>query len=515
MGKLLPSYKKAIFDEMLDNIQSNTSHYYAIASNPIPYETVNAPEFTDDIYSKDYVIWSMIFGKRLSNNDVIPVIEKNMWQHSTVYDRYDNTSNTLFANNNYYVVCQPNIVGGNYNIYKCIDNANGAVSTVNPSSVGNPTSATSFTTFPDGYRWRFITSVSSKNYDKFATNEYIPAPDTNSIKATAMNYSGVEVVVIANGGFGYDAYHDGILESVINSTFLQISANASPTPDFYVNNSIYLYNTGETTSQLKTITSYTANSRGRFLTVDSAVNQDIINEGITQYKISPRISFNTDGTNPKAYCNVNPFNNSISRIVMLDIGSEITRANVSVISNQGSGANLYAIVPPPGGHGSSAATELNMKGFGVSFSFSNSEISTIPVNVQYNKIGLIKNPFEIDEFGDKGERYFANTFSQALKGQVEPDHTFVYGTQVKGSSSGAKGFVSFSNGTHVHIVGDKSFEEGEDLLNTGGSYITTLLVIDSIGTVYSKDLTPLYVQNINNLQRANNQTESFKLIVQI
>jgi len=37
MGKLLPSYKKALYDEMIDNISTGNSVYYAFAANPVPY----------------------------------------------------------------------------------------------------------------------------------------------------------------------------------------------------------------------------------------------------------------------------------------------------------------------------------------------------------------------------------------------------------------------------------------------------------------------------------------------
>ena len=42
MGKLLPTFRKAIIDEIMDNISSNTSQYYVFASNPVAY-TGNTP----------------------------------------------------------------------------------------------------------------------------------------------------------------------------------------------------------------------------------------------------------------------------------------------------------------------------------------------------------------------------------------------------------------------------------------------------------------------------------------
>ena len=64
MGKLLPSYKKAIYDEIIDNITSNTSHYYAFAANPVAYSNT-APEVSDDDYSTTFINdWQLLFGKQ-------------------------------------------------------------------------------------------------------------------------------------------------------------------------------------------------------------------------------------------------------------------------------------------------------------------------------------------------------------------------------------------------------------------------------------------------------------------
>ena len=77
----------------------------------------------------------------------------------------------LFRSSNYYVICEPASIGGAYHVYKCIDNANGSVSSVDPSSIGTPTQATTFQT-GDNYKWRYITSISSQNYSNFSTENY-------------------------------------------------------------------------------------------------------------------------------------------------------------------------------------------------------------------------------------------------------------------------------------------------------------------------------------------------------
>lgn len=513
MGKILPNYKKAIYDEIIDNIQSNTSHYYVFASNPIAANGV--PSVTNDDYSTMFFLnWQMLFGKKLANTNILPMVKKNIWTSNTVYDRYDNTSNTIFNSDNFYVISPTVSAGGIYHIYKCIDNANGASSTINPSSFGTPTQATTFKT-SDGYQWRYISSISNQIFNDFINNIYAPVYPNTTIQASSLINSGVDVVMINSGGIDYSGYSNGVVKSVANSTLLQIQYDGKP-DNFYTKSAIYIQNISETSSQLKNITQHISNGSGTWVYLDSPANTVSINPNVTTYKISPRVVFETDGTPPAAYSVVDAQVNSISSIVIIDPGSSISRANVYITSNTGYGANLYAIVAPPGGHGADPASELDMKGIGIKFAFANSEGNTIITsNTVYNKIGLLKNPYALEANGSKStSRYTSNTFSQLLKANVSPSYTFSNGEVITGVSSNAKGTVVFSNGSQVFLTGDKHFTDGEAVINSSNVQVANI-TINTLGSIFATDVKPLYVQNINNVYRANNQTESFMLVIQI
>jgi len=520
MGKILPSYTKEIIQELIDSIIANTSHYYVFGANPVAYGNT-VPNVANSDYETTFINdWQMLFGKKITGGDIVPVVEKNTWTANTIYSMYNNLSNTVHSNNNFYVVTQPLIVGASYHVYKCIDNANGSYSTVDPSTIGTPTQPTTFQT-ADGYKWRYIYSVSSKNYEKFSSEGYIPVYTNATISATATNYAGVEVVNIVNGGTGYSTYHNGIIQANPNSSLIQIENTASENNDFYVNNSIYIYNSFDSTAQITYIIDYIANTSGKFVFVSPTVNTSIISPSISQYKISPKVKFETDGDNdPVAYSVINTTSNSIQSVVILDIGTNISWANVTIQSNSsfGSGANLYAIVPPPGGHGYNPSVELNTKGFATAFSFANTQSNTIPTaNVLYNKIGIIKNPLTLSaniSTGtiSKSTRYTANTFDQILKANVSPSYVFNVGEKVVGNTSGSRGIVVFSNSTVVYLSGDKTFIDGEYVSNNAGNYVTTI-AINEVADIYTKDLSPLYVENINNINRNDEQTESYRLTI--
>jgi len=94
-------------------------------------------------------------------------------------------------------------------------------------------------------------------------------------------------------------------------------------------------------------------------------------------------------------------------------------------------------------------------------------------------------------------------------------YTFTLGQALVGANSGARGIVVFANSTTVHLAGDKGFVNGEYVTNSTSTANIATITLTSIGNVYTKDITPLYVQNINNVNRSNTQIEAFKINIQI
>jgi hypothetical protein len=510
MGELLPRYKKAIIEDLIDNISANNAYYYAFASNPISL-TGGVPELTSDEFTTIFTSdWQMLFGKQITNNDILPVVTNIVWNTNTVYSKYDNRNANLYSSA-YYVITPPATSGGSHDVYICLDNANNTPSTVRPDLI----QSTSFQK-SDGYIWRYITSISDSDMRKFSTTAYAPIYANNTIVTGAAALSGVDVVVVANGGSDYRTYANGYVQSNPTSNIIQVESTKSPISNFYVNCGIYIYTTDTSTAQLKTVTNYNVNSSGNWIHLDSDANTNNITPGVTQYIISPKVVFDTDGdTDPLGYAVVNTFSNSIYGVIITQTGTNISRANTYILPGlYGSGANIYSITPPPGGYGYDPASQLNLQGMSIAFNFSNTESSTIPTEIHYNKIGIVKNPSVLAANGTKSALSWSNTtFSQVLQANISTTGTFNVGDVVIGQTTNSTGVVAFSNSSTIYLTGDKNFANGEFIMNKAG--VTSQLTINTLGDIYAKDLEPIYVQNLIDVQRSNSQVESYKLIIQV
>lgn len=511
MGNILNTFKKSLINNILTSVSANTTRYYAFAANPIPNDG-DIPTLDTDDYNNLFISdWTLLFGKKISNTDIVPMTRKIEWTSNTVYDAYDNSANNL-SNSEFFVVI-PSGPGTYRHIYKCLNNANGLPSTVVPDLQ----QTTAFTK-SDGYTWKYMYSISDAVYTKFEHSDYIPITSNSVVSSTAKYTNGVDRVDIINAGSGYNSYHSGIIKSVANSTVLQIENTASNDNDFYTNNAIYIYNTTSATAQLIVIENYIANLSGKWVHLETNANTNSITPSVTQYSISPRVVFDTNGDKPtSAYTTINPSSNSINSIVIIDNGYGITRASATIVSNSifGTGANVKCVVGPPGGHGHDVISELGIEGMGISFSFNGTETENIPTNILYNRIGLLVDPYNADSPNNsKGSIYTDITFDQLLVANVSDSTVFTVTDTVVGQSSNAKGIVVFSNTTQICIAGDMYFQNNEIIISANTAEFTTIN-INKYGDIYAKDLYPVYTQNITDVERIDNQQELFKIFIQL
>lgn len=112
---------------------------------------------------------------------------------------------------NYYVMTE------DYNVYKCLDNNNGALSTIKPIGTQVTPIYTS-----DGYTWKFMYNVPIALRNKFMSDEYIPV--VSALTNQFYSNGSLENILINNKGESYQEARivvvgDGFLES--DPTFIE------------------------------------------------------------------------------------------------------------------------------------------------------------------------------------------------------------------------------------------------------------------------------------------------------
>jgi hypothetical protein len=163
--------------------------------------TPDAADITD---AGDYTtLQNIISLVRVSNNNFRLGIRRYDWTTGTVYDYYDLAKDPLAVVGDDLAYANPFFVyTDELNIYKCIDNNNGAASTSKPGS----TSTAPFTT-ADGYVWKFMGALDADAVN-FLSTEFVPvrykATDDGSlqydVQQAAIAGSMSSIQIIANSG---------------------------------------------------------------------------------------------------------------------------------------------------------------------------------------------------------------------------------------------------------------------------------------------------------------------------
>ena len=144
------------------DVQGNTIAEGTDASPPTP---------NDDVTSEFYNYDDMLGAKLITSSDVSHCIPRRNWTTGTTYDMYehnissDNTSNSGATNlyDSTFVV-----MNSSYAVYKVIENDGATASTVEPTSTSNSIFETS-----DGYRWKYMYSLTSAETLNFMSTDFI------------------------------------------------------------------------------------------------------------------------------------------------------------------------------------------------------------------------------------------------------------------------------------------------------------------------------------------------------
>ena len=150
----------------------------------------------------------LLAAKKITGSDISFVIPRRNWTTGTAYDIYrhdyeefitgststkitSNSSATTLFDSTFYVLTSDR------NVYKCLDNAGNANSTVEPTGT-----ATSVITTGDGYKWKYIYTLSASEQSNFLSTDFM-AVSTNSTVASAAVDGALDIIKIKAAGSSY------------------------------------------------------------------------------------------------------------------------------------------------------------------------------------------------------------------------------------------------------------------------------------------------------------------------
>jgi hypothetical protein len=92
-----------------------------------------------------------------------------------------------------------------YNVYKCLDNNGGATSTVEPSGT-----STSILTTGDGYKWKYMYSLTASEQTNFLSTDFMHVSTDSTVSSAAVD-GAVNIVKIKTAGTGgTNGTHTGV-----------------------------------------------------------------------------------------------------------------------------------------------------------------------------------------------------------------------------------------------------------------------------------------------------------------
>jgi hypothetical protein len=434
----------------------------------------------------------MISLKRIQSSDVRLVVNRYNWTSGTTYSMYRSNYSADFKANSagenaphiysakYYVV-------SDYKVYKCIYNGsspanpNGIASTVAPSGTGT----TIFTT-ADTYKWKFLYSIGTDDVIKFFTTSYAPVPANWGVGTAGDPANGVDVKAAAV---------DGAIDTVV-------------------------INTGGT--------GYTDNASTGYTNVP--IRGDWAQNGGVQALATVKVS-----------------SGAVTEVTITTPGSGYTYGYINVNSTEISGigapgteAVLEVIIPPAGGHGYNIYKELGTKRVMINSRVQYDENLEFPVDTDFRRIGVLRNPEESGGGSASGSTYNGLT---AIKFPSATVASFNIDETVTQTTTGATGkVVSWDSATKILKVYQSSYEhivtgnQGGDLTPFSGSNAITGALSSSVetpDTTYSLTTSNLtfangysapeikkytgdiiYVENRRTVSRSIDQIEDVKLVVE-
>ena len=167
----------------------NNQDYYMFVS------TIGNFNPVDSAVSQNEFLENTLFGKKIKNEDINFMIRYYPWQRGTVYTQYDDTLD--LDGLNFYAVVGPNDNDtGDYRVYKCLDNDNGATAESPPTY--DDANVKQIYETADGYVWKYMYRLTTLQFEAYNALGYIPIDPNATVSPANVEGGGISDIEVTN-----------------------------------------------------------------------------------------------------------------------------------------------------------------------------------------------------------------------------------------------------------------------------------------------------------------------------
>lgn len=180
------------------------TNIYLTVGKVSPWANDLAPQQANSSVGTFNDVWqNMLVAKLITGGDVRHGIRRINWQPNQTYDAYHHCTCSLLLYNDStrFFVLTPD-----WNVYKCLANNNGGLSTVMPTQ----TITDGFVEEQDGYIWKYMYTLTAEERIRFMTDSYIPvrtlSVDNNTLQWQVQDSAipgSIDIINVTNAGTNY------------------------------------------------------------------------------------------------------------------------------------------------------------------------------------------------------------------------------------------------------------------------------------------------------------------------
>lgn len=443
--------KRQLVQSILDDALDSASNYYiGIGRSEVWNDSDATPANPGS--RRDELEFRLSLQSVKLTEDVSFVIPRHNWTNGTVYAAY-NDSIQGYSTNGYYVMTAANAV------YVCLEQGKDATGISVASTVEPSGSSTSSFRTSDGYVWKFLYTIGASDATKYLSANYMPVKlqDATDSDSPATD---VEQETIQNAA----------VEGQITS--LRVASQGAG------------------------------------------------------YSSTPTVTIIGDGTGASATATLSGTN--VVKVTLdedsageIQHGSGYTYANIVLSGGSPTtDAVVEAVIAQSGGVGADPRHDLKSTAIMFNAKPEGDESGDFIVGNDFRQVGLIKNVTHDDSDG-----LYTGTTGIALSylDFNTVGSAFTEDRIIEGATSGAQAVVDYYDDTNGYVyfhqnhdTGFKDFTDGESISEVSGSGTGTL---ESSNAVVAGDINPysgevLYIENRTAIDRASDQTEDIKLVIQ-